>query len=239
MGDSGVRRSIVTELSSQFPDLYTDDNIAFVGTHSHAGVGGYLENLLPQITSLGIVKQTSDAIIEGTVLAVQRAHASLALGKLSLGNTTILDANINRSPTAYLANPADERARYRYDVDKDMTVLRFDDLNGNARGLLSFFPVHGTSLYEVGHLDLYPRTWVVTRIIQNNTLVSTDNKGMAAYLYEGMMVTLCSEEYLVSFLRELASVEPTALPGTTSFIAGFVQCVFVQVLYIRTFIYGI
>lgn len=153
MGDSGVRRSIVTELSSQFPDLYTDDNIAFVGTHSHAGVGGYMENLLPQLTSLGNVKQTSDAIIAGTVLAVQRAHASLAPGRLSLGNTTILDANINRSPTAYLANPADERARYQYDLDKDMTVLRFDDLDGNARGLLSFFPVHGTSLYEVR--DLY------------------------------------------------------------------------------------
>jgi hypothetical protein len=154
MGDSGVRRSIVTELSYQFPDLYTDDNIAFVGTHSHAGVGGYMENLLPQLTSLGHVKQTSDAIIAGTVLAVQRAHASLAPGKLSLGNTTILDANINRSPTAYLANPADERARYQYDVDKDMTVLRFDDLDGNARGLLTFFPVHGTSLYEVRHLYL-------------------------------------------------------------------------------------
>ena len=149
MGDSGVRRSIVSQLSSQYPGIYTDDNVAFVGTHQHAGVGGYLENLLPQITSLGYVKQTADAIISGTVLAVKRAHNSLAPGKLSLGNTTILEANINRSPTAYLANPAEERARYQYDQDKDMTVLRFDDMNGNARGLLSFFAVHGTSLYIV------------------------------------------------------------------------------------------
>jgi neutral ceramidase len=149
MGDSGVRRSIVSQLSSQYPGVYTGDNIAFVGTHQHAGVGGYVENLLPQITSLGYVKQTADAIISGTVLAVKRAHNSLAPGKLSLGNTTILDANINRSPTAYLANPAEERARYQYDQDKEMTALRFDDMNGNARGLLSFFAVHGTSLYNV------------------------------------------------------------------------------------------
>lgn len=115
----------------------------------HSGVGGYLENLLPQITSLGYVKQTADAIVQGTVLAVQRAHNSLAPGKLSLGNTTILNANINRSPTAYLANPAEERARYQYDQDKDMTLLRFDDASGNARGFLSFFAVHGTSIYEV------------------------------------------------------------------------------------------
>jgi len=190
MGDSGVRRSIVSQLSSQYPGVYTGDNIAFVGTHQHAGVGGYVENLLPQITSLGYVKQTADAIISGTVLAVKRAHNSLAPGKLSLGNTTILNANINRSPTAYLANPAEERARYQYDQDKEMTVLRFDDMNGNARGLLSFFAVHGTSLFKV---RLVSNTFLLKRfswtchihILQNNTLVSTDNKGMAAFLYEG------------------------------------------------------
>lgn len=149
MGDSGVRRSIVSQLSSLYPGVYTDDNVAFVGTHQHAGIGGYSENFLLQVTSLGYVKQTADAIISGTVLSVKRAHDSLAPGKLSLGNTSILEANINRSPTAYLANPAEERARYQYDQDKEMTVLRFDDMNGNARGLLSFFAVHGTSLYMV------------------------------------------------------------------------------------------
>ncbi|KAF8883297.1 Neutral/alkaline non-lysosomal ceramidase-domain-containing protein [Infundibulicybe gibba] len=148
MGDTGVRRSIVSQLSTQFPGVYTDSNIAFVGTHQHSGVGGYLENLLPQLTSLGYVKQTADAIVAGTVLAVQRAHTSLAPGKLSLGNTTILNANINRSPSAYLANPAEERARYQFDQDKDMTLLRFDDTNGKARGFLSFFAVHGTTSVE-------------------------------------------------------------------------------------------
>ncbi|KIP08704.1 hypothetical protein PHLGIDRAFT_29473 [Phlebiopsis gigantea 11061_1 CR5-6] len=186
MGDTGVRRSIVTQLSAMYPGLYNNENIALGSTHQHSGVGGYLEDLLPQITSLGYVKQTADAIVAGTVLAVQRAHESLAPGKLSLGNTTILDANINRSPSAYLANPVDERAKYEYDQDKDMTLLRFDDASGNARGFLTFFPVHGTSLYE------------------NNTLVSSDNKGMAAYLYEAM-------------------VEPNAMPGNNTFVAGFTQ----------------
>ncbi|KAG6811730.1 hypothetical protein H0H92_006082 [Tricholoma furcatifolium] len=148
MGDTGVRRSIIAELKVLYPGVYNETNVAFVGTHQHSGVGGYLENLLPQITSLGYVNQTASAIITGSVLAVQRAHSSLAPGALSVGNTTVLNANINRSPTAYLANPAAERAKYQYDQDKDMTVLRFDDTNGNARGFLSFFAVHGTSLYE-------------------------------------------------------------------------------------------
>ncbi|KAI0644858.1 Neutral/alkaline nonlysosomal ceramidase [Trametes meyenii] len=186
MGDTGIRRSIVSALSSQFPGLYTNENIALSSTHQHSGVGGYLEDLLPQLTALGYVKETADAIVAGTVLAVQRAHASLAPGKLSLGNTTVVDGNRNRSPSAYLANPAEERARYEFDQDKDFSLLRFDDASGNARGFLSFYAVHGTSIYE------------------NNTLVSSDNKGMAAYLYE-------------------ASVEPDAMPGNNTFVAGFAQ----------------
>ena len=149
MGDTGIRRSIVSALSAKYPKLYNDNNIALVSTHSHAGVGGYLENLLPQLTALGYVKQTADAIVTGTVLAVQRAHENLAPGSLAIGNTTVLDGNINRSPSAYLANPASERARYQYDQDKDMSLLRFNGANGNARGFISFFPVHGTSLSMV------------------------------------------------------------------------------------------
>lgn len=149
MGDTGIRRSIVSTLSAQYPDLYNDNNIALVSTHCHAGVGGYLENLLPQITALGYVRQTADAIVTGTVLAVQRAHNNLAPGSLAIGNTTVLDGNVNRSPSAYLANPASERARYQYDQDKGMSLSRFNDEKGDARGFISFFPVHGTSLYNV------------------------------------------------------------------------------------------
>ncbi|KAG8791726.1 hypothetical protein FRC12_008258 [Ceratobasidium sp. 428] len=185
-GDTAIRRGVLERLQVLYPGLYTEANFALVGTHSHSGVGGFLNNLLPQLTSLGFVKQTYDAIVNGTVLAVQRAHDSLELGTLSLGNTTVLDTNINRSPFAYDANPAEERARYQYNQDKDLHLLKFKSSNGTDRGFLSFFAVHGTSIY------------------QNNTLVSTDNKGMAAYLYE-------------------ASVQPNAAPGKNTFIAGFVQ----------------
>ena len=157
MGDTGIRRSVVSQLSSLYPGVYSNTNVALVSTHQHSGVGGYLENLLPQITSLGYVKETADAIVAGTVLAVQRAHASLAPGKLSIGNTSVVDGNINRSPSAYLANPAAERVLYQYDQDKELSLLRFDDAQGNARGFLSFFPVHGTSLYEVCVVSLSMR----------------------------------------------------------------------------------
>ncbi|KAG9040690.1 hypothetical protein FS842_002890 [Serendipita sp. 407] len=87
MGDSGVRRAIVAKLSQLYPGVYTDNNVGLVGTHQHAGVGGYLENLLPQLTSLGFVRETFDAIVTGTVKAVQDAHNSLATGSLEFGTT--------------------------------------------------------------------------------------------------------------------------------------------------------
>jgi neutral ceramidase len=97
------------------------------------------------------VSETAEAIVQGTVLAVERAHGSLKPGFLSLGNVTIQGGNRNRSPSAYLANPADERARYDGDQDTALTLLKFTDAGGVAKGFLSFFPVHGTSLYEVRH----------------------------------------------------------------------------------------
>ncbi|CAE6505603.1 unnamed protein product [Rhizoctonia solani] len=201
-GDTAIRRGVLERLEQLYPGLYNEANFALVGTHSHAGVGGFLNNLLPQLTSLGFVKQTYDAIVNGTVLAVQRAHNSLALGTLSLGNTTILDTNINRSPFAYEANPAEERAKYKYDQDKELHLLKFKGENGADRGFLSFFAVHGTSLYEASTHNGQMKLALTKE--QNNTLVSTDNKGMAAYLYE-------------------AYAQPDALPGKNTFVAGFVQ----------------
>ncbi|KAJ7351313.1 ceramidase [Mycena albidolilacea] len=195
MGDSGVRRALLAALAEEYGEgTYHAGNVALVGTHQHSGVGGYLENLLPQITSRGLHPQTLSAILSGTLLATRRAHASLAPGSLALGTGRVENGSINRSPTAYRANPAAERARYSdaggEDGDQEwgVGVLRFGGAAEDEaeRGFLSFFGVHGTSIYE------------------NNTLISGDNKGMAAYLYE-------------------SSIEPHAMPGNTTYVAGFVQ----------------
>jgi len=84
-----------------------------------------------------------------------------------VGSTHITGANINRSLFAYLANPAAERAQYSDDVDKTLTLLRFQRASDLKNiGVLTWFPTHGTSM------------------LGNNTHVSGDNKGVAAYLFE-------------------------------------------------------
>ena len=47
MGDSGVRRAIVAKLTALYPGVYNENNIGLVGTHQHAGVGGFLEVRIP------------------------------------------------------------------------------------------------------------------------------------------------------------------------------------------------
>jgi neutral ceramidase len=168
-GDSAIRNGILEGLQAMGPEysVYGKNNVAVTGTHSHAGPGAWLNYLLPQITSLGFDKQSYQAIVDGALLSIKRAHEGLSLGTLSVGSAKITDTNINRSLFAYLANPESERSRYGDDVDKTMTLLKLTRASdGKSLGVLNWFPVHGTSL------------------LGNQTLVAGDNKGVAAYLFE-------------------------------------------------------
>ena len=174
-GDTAIRYGIISGLKELGPEygVYGHQNIAVTGTHSHSGPGGWLNYLLPQVTSKGFDQQGYRAIIDGAILSIRRAHESLQLGRLSIGSTTVHGAGINRSLFAYMANPAEERAKYNTSadddgsVDKELSLLKFQRASdGKNIGVLTWFPTHGTSM------------------LGNNTLISGDNKGVAAYLFE-------------------------------------------------------
>ncbi|TXT11198.1 hypothetical protein VHUM_01949 [Vanrija humicola] len=188
MGETAVRRGIIEELEKLGPEyaMYNSQNIALVATHSHSGPAGYHNYLLPQIVSLGLNEQSLDAQIEGAVLSIQRAHENLQEGTIEVGRTEVKNGNINRSMFAYLANPAAERQAYGSATDTGMTLLSLRRASdGKLVGVLNWYAVHGTSLSN------------------KNTLVSGDNKGVAAWLLE----------------RDMAN-DPGTAPG---FVAGFSQ----------------
>mmetsp|Transcript_14122 Transcript_14122/g.42621 ORF Transcript_14122/g.42621 Transcript_14122/m.42621 type:complete len:771 (+) Transcript_14122:129-2441(+) len=167
MASQAVTLAVHKKLQEEFGDLYGEQNVAISGIHTHSGPAGYLQYLLYDITSLGFVRESFDALVDGIVLAVTRAHRSVRPGTLAVARGELLNANTNRSPTAYLANPASERARFKHDVDKDMTLLRFDSANsGKSIGALTWFPVHCTSINNT------------------NRLISGDNKGAASQMFE-------------------------------------------------------
>ncbi|KAK3685736.1 Neutral/alkaline nonlysosomal ceramidase [Podospora appendiculata] len=174
-GDTAIRYGILEGLKALGSSyaVYDHRNVAVTGTHSHAGPAGWLNYLLPQITSKGFDRQGYQAIVDGAVLSIRRAHESLQPGYLSLGTTKVSGANINRSLYAYLNNPLAERQKYNVSasddgsVEKDLTLLKFQRASDSKNiGVLTWFPTHGTSM------------------LGNNTLVAGDNKGVAAYLFE-------------------------------------------------------
>lgn len=226
MGDTAVRRALVHRLRAAYPGLYGEINVAFVGTHNHAGSAGYHNTLLPTVTNLGISRQNFDAIVEGSYRAVLRAHADFEarrakvvalasssgrkarkeLDKLQMAfaNATLKEAHINRSPIAYEANPEEEKAYWGSQQDDEFSLLRFKDFDGKPSGFLSWYAIHGTSLKV------------------NNTLASSDNKGLAAVMVEQYM----AEQAALARGAHPAEAAAQALdvaPGTTPFIAGFSQ----------------
>lgn len=81
----------------------------------------------------------------------------------------VKEGGINRSPSAYLRNPEEERGRYSSNVDTEMTLLKFvDGASGKSVGAFNWFATHGTSMSR------------------DNKLISGDNKGAASRLLEDL-----------------------------------------------------
>ncbi|OAA36471.1 neutral ceramidase precursor [Metarhizium rileyi] len=172
VGDTAIRFGVLDALQGLGApySVYGQSNVALAATHSHSAPGGWNNYLIPQIPSLGFTKESYQAIVDGAVLSIKRAHANIEEGYIDVGTTEITDASINRSQWSYLHNPAQERARYNTSTDTTMTLLRFTRASDSRiTGLLNWFPVHGTSLYR------------------NNTHVAGDNKGLAAWMTEQEM----------------------------------------------------
>ncbi len=110
----------------------------------------------------------SDHLVE----AFNNGHSYLCLKCVcgcQVASGELDDANINRSPASYLRDPDTERAKYPHDTDHTMTLLRLDADNGTPLGMINFFAVHCVSMNNT------------------NTLVSSDNKGLASLLFEADM----------------------------------------------------
>eukprot|EP00731_Ephydatia_muelleri_P030762 Em0022g276a len=169
MGTQILKSQVVNKLKALYGDLYTNDNVLISGTHTHSAPAGYFQYVMYEIMSLGFVNQTLQALVNGIVESINIAHTSLQPGKLLINSGQLYDASINRSPTAYLFNPPEERAKYDYDTDKGMLVLKMVDLNGKDIGMIDWFAVHCTSMNNT------------------NKLISGDNKGYASMLMEQAM----------------------------------------------------
>ena len=171
-GMEAVKLEVVKRLRLKFESLYGEDNLLISGTHTHSAPGGFSHSKLYEHVTGGFNPHTFECIVVGIVDSICQAHHNLAPGKIYLNRGTIADCGRQRSPEAYLNNPASERAKYDSDTDKEMLLLKFVRRSAAGEipiGVLNWYGIHPT---DRG---------------QKNTLVNGDHKGYAADLFERSM----------------------------------------------------
>jgi neutral ceramidase len=181
-----VTDEVLTRLADRFGDRYADENTLITTTHTHAGPGGYCGHLLYNLTTKGFHPTTFEAIVAGIVESVERADADVASADVFLAHGELHDASANRSPTAFARNPEADRAVFPDGIDPQTTLVRIER-DAEPVGAINFFATHGTSMTN------------------QNTLISGDNKGYAAFHWERLVE---STDYLA---------------GRPDFIAAFAQ----------------
>jgi neutral ceramidase len=160
-----LKLAVLDRLREKFGDRYGHANVIIAGTHTHAAPGGYHHRFSASALGGDFFGQCFDALVEGIAESIVTADADLKPGKILFAQGEVEGAGANRSRVAYANNPAEERAKYRSDVDTTMTLLKFVRDDGPI-GAINWFAVHGTSM------NYY------------NKLISGDNKGYAAYAME-------------------------------------------------------
>lgn len=157
--------SVLDALQPTLGDTYSLENVVIAATHTHAVPGGYWH--YGADTALGTTFQPEHyrALVEGIAASIVAAHRDLRPARILVAQGDVEGAGAQRSREAYLHNPADERGRYPADIDTTMTLVKFER-DGVAIGMLNWHAVHPTSMSY------------------HNRLISSDNKGCAAYLFE-------------------------------------------------------
>ena len=157
--------AILAALDTRFNGRYTARNVVLTATHTHCGPGGHGHHLLYNITTKGFHRRTFDRIVEGVVDAISLAHDDVAPGSAILNRGSLRDASANRAQSAFDLNPAGDRDHFPGSID-DMTTLLRIERDGALVGAINWFAVHNTSMTN------------------HNRLISADNKGLAALLWE-------------------------------------------------------
>jgi len=163
-----IKREVIKRLATSIgPGVYRDDNIMLSATHTHSGPGGYHQYFFPTIPNLGFIDESFQIIVNGIVKSITRAHLNIKPSKLYHVEGKLANANKNRSPSAYLRNPIEERLKYKSDTDHTFFQINiFDAMDETPRGVINWFAVHQVSMNL------------------SNYLISGDNKGIASLIME-------------------------------------------------------
>lgn len=159
------------QADEELAKFYSHANLVLSATHTHGGAGGHSHHVLYNATIGGFAWQTQDALVHGIFTAIKKAHRNLAPGRILMSEGSLPNANENRQVDAFRQNPEVTSPALSNPFGKDnrdttMLCLRLEQANRKEIGMFNWFPVHGVSFSK------------------QNKLLTGDNKGYAAYLFE-------------------------------------------------------
>jgi neutral ceramidase len=179
-----VHDEVIRRLEAKYPGVYNADNVMLSATHTHSGPGGLSYYNLYQFAPVGGFNQENwETVVDGIVQAIGRAHESLRPGHVRIASADLMDTGRNRSPDSFAQNPAVDRTPFPNLIDTTDTLLRLEETDGTPVAAIDFFGVHVTTVGAI------------------NKLITPDNKGYAAYLFE--------------------KAQGADYGATTTFVAGF------------------
>ncbi|WP_371828978.1 neutral/alkaline non-lysosomal ceramidase N-terminal domain-containing protein [Rhodococcoides kyotonense] len=158
-----IFEEVLRRLHTRYGDTYHRGNVLLSATHTHGAPGGTDGHLLVDITTLGFRPVTFESNVSGIVDAVTRAHDDVRPSAVSIASGSLTDAGVNRSPAAFERDP--DKAEFPGGIDPRTVNLQVSR-GGDVVGVINWFATHGTSMKAT------------------NVLVSTDNKGYAAWHWE-------------------------------------------------------
>ena len=159
------------QADDELKNFYSYANIVLSATHTHGGAGGHSHHVLYNATIGGFSWQTQDALVHGIYMAIKKAHRNLAPGRILMTEGKLENANENRQVEGFQQNlevksPALTNPFGKDNRDTTMLCLRFEHSNRREIAMFNWFPVHGVSFSK------------------QNRMLTGDNKGHAAYLFE-------------------------------------------------------
>ncbi|MDA3629077.1 neutral/alkaline ceramidase [Saccharopolyspora sp. WRP15-2] len=172
-----VHQGVLRKLREKYGELYTEQNVLLNATHTHAACGGDSHYAAYDLSILGFQEQTYNAVVDGIVEAISLAHDDLKPGTVHLGRAVLTDASVNRSRSAFDLNPQSDKDHFPLAIDPAVTVLRFAQGSRDV-GAITWFATHGTSMTNT------------------NQLISSDNKGYAAFAWEQL-----DDEFVACFAQ--------------------------------------
>ena len=194
-----IRRGVMKKLQRKHEHLgFQEDSVMITAQHTHSAPGGYSHFGLYNMSIPGFVPEVYHKVVDGIVEAIVEAAENLQPGTIRISNGEIdgdKEVAFNRSVEAYNANPEVKKPVSKNAtneaVDRNMLLMRFDDLEGNPIGSWNWFGVHTTSLSNDNHR------------------ICSDNKGYAAKYHEDKVRKNKKDKFISVFSqRKTGDVTP-------------------------------